>query len=239
MDWPAGRLILLPGDSPGNAGVLQNPILSRMAGDLGPDRGRRRTRVMGLAVHRHRAERPDFLALKPRGGIRSDRPAFKFSIASIGPEEDLILRVLDEQGNVGLEHRFQGAGTVAFPGDRSPLMRDKHYVWNVFHPRTGSGPLGGESFRVISQKSLEVVRHSVAALEALKGRFPPWALSLLEAVLYRHHGLQQEALEALPDQVPGKLLNEFLLEERALILNELGHNDQIGSLKERLRLPPR
>jgi len=240
LDRPEGRLYLWPGEAPdNNPGLLRNPVLSRMAGALGPDRGPRRARVMDLPVHRHRTDRPDFLALKPRGGIRSDRPAFEFSIATIGPEEDLILRVLDEQGEVGLEHRFQGAGTVAFPGDKAPLKRGKHYVWNVFHPRSGSGPLGGEAFRVIGQKTLEEVVKSVAALGALKGRFPSWALALLEAVLYRHHGLQQEALEALPDQVPGKVLNDFLLEERALILNELGHYDRIGPLKEKLSPPLR
>jgi len=161
---------------------------------------------------------------------------FKFRADLIGPDEDLILRVLDEDGIVHVEHRFRGTRTVPFPPDRAPLERGRRYVWSVCHPRSGPGPLGGEPFKVIGSAPLEALERREQALDQIRDEIPKWAGSVLRAVLLHHAGLEKEALDELPERAPDPRLSAFVLEERALILDELGLNEQIGPVKKRLGL---
>jgi hypothetical protein len=140
---------------------------------------------------------------------------------------------------VHLEHRFRGTRTVPFPETRAPLERGRRYVWSVCHPRSGPGPLGGEPFKVIGTASLEALQQREQTLDQIEDEIPEWAVSVLRAVLLHHAGLEKEALNALPERAPGPRLSAFVLEERALILDELGLNEYVGPVKKRLGLGAR
>ena len=148
--------------------------------------------------------------------------------------------MLDENGVLHLEHRFRAdVHALTYPKSRPPLERGRRYVWSVFHPRSGPGPLGGDTFRVLGQDALDMVATTDRTLEALGGVYPPWLVSFLRAILYHQHGLQREALDALPEKVPDPGLNDFLLEERALLLDELGYSELVGPIKKKLGLVQR
>ena len=236
LETASGRLSQVPDPGP----TLESPIFRVLAAQLGPERSARRRTVFDLPDAPVRIQPADFLAIQPRGGIREDRPEFLFHVSSIDPDQELILRVLDENGILHLEHRFRaGVHALTYPKSRPPLERGRRYVWSIFHPRSGPGPLGGDTFRVLGQDSLDMVATTDRTLETLGGVYPPWLVSFLRAILYHHHGLQREALDALPEQVPDPGLNDFLLEERALLLDELGYSELVGPLKKKLGLEER
>jgi len=238
LDRSGGGLRVVS-DRDGRTIAIESPALADLARELGPQYPTRRRLVEGLPDGVPRDRRPDFLALEPRGGVRSDRPEFRFQADLIGPDEDLILRVLDEDGVVHLEHRFRGTRAVRFPANRPPLERGRRYVWSVSHPRSGPGPLGGEPFKVIGADALRSLEQGERALGRLVGGCPEWVVAVLRAVLLHHAGLEKEALEALPARAPDPRVSDFILEERALILDELGLNEQIGPLKKQLGLDQR
>ncbi|MBN2492131.1 MAG: hypothetical protein JXQ29_14890 [Planctomycetes bacterium] len=234
LDPAGGEVAIRPGDlvAAGSA-----PLVA-LARELGPDRAVRRRQVAELFDGVVRAERPDFVGLAPRGAVRSDRPEFRFQSRHLGPEDELILRVVDEEGVMRLEHRFRGLCAVAFPAEGAALARARRYVWSIHHPRSGPGALGGEPFGVVGTRELEAVDGTLAGLERLRGHLPAWLVDVLGAIALRQGGLQSEALAALPAEVPDLHWRRFVLEERALLLDQLGLSEQVGPLKRVLEAAP-